>query len=240
MTLHLFKRHALVLFAALLLTACQSKPTIESVPVQDIEISQQPPAPPIAQKQEPVTDSAGIRLPDPERRIYGAVIPVRAEIISATDKVTRFYSPGMRISDVRNFIEKYFPYQIINYYSKTDIFEIQRTIKDQYQDGQVVPDLNPNVFRPETPVYIRIVFDKERNNYIWIYFDPAVSERIRQQEEAKKLANMPPVAPDIKRSWTKGEVDKLCAACEESKFTLQSACEECKVGSETLRTQNEQ
>lgn len=238
MTRHLFKVPALVLCASLLLPACKSEPAIESVPVQDIEISQQPPAPPIAQKQEPITDSAGIRLPDPDRRIYGAIIPVRSEILSATDKETRFYSPGMRISDVRNFIEKYFPYQIINYYSQTDIFEIQRTIKDQYKDGQVVPDLNPNVFRPETPVYIRIVFDKERNNYVWIYFDPSVSERIRQQQEAEKLANMPPVAPDIKRSWSKDEVDKLCAACEESKFQLQSACEECKVGSEMLKNQN--
>ena len=92
--------------AVLLATSCQSKSSIESTPVEAIEVS----APPVEDPAPaPVVlyDDFGIRLPD-EWRLYGAIVPKGYKDVERSDKDTRFYTDSMTLRDVEVFLDKYY------------------------------------------------------------------------------------------------------------------------------------
>lgn len=231
--------------AVLLATSCQSKSSIESTPVEAIEVS----APPVEDPAPaPVVlyDDFGIRLPD-EWRLYGAIVPKGYKDVERSDKDTRFYTDSMTLRDVEVFLDKYFPYQPREYSDVYRMYEVMPWIKDIYKEGGIVPDLNPNVYRPEQPIYLRISFDKSRQEILWIYRDPGLYERQQEQFGAKcktcgqqgQQQNDEPSEPR-EEEMTADQVAKICDLCRNADpndpKTMKEACSTCQRNAKNFDT----
>lgn len=212
--------------------SCQSKSTVESTPVESIEVS----SPPVEEQESPpivLYDDFGVRLPD-EWRVYGAVAPKGYKDVRRSEKDTLFYVAGMAKRDVERFLDKYFPYQPREYTVVHQMFEVLPSIKEDYKDGSIVPDLNPNVYRPDPPVYIRVLYDKDRQEMLWIYSDPGLSARQKENAKAscKNCAQEQSDARQLEESITPDQVEKICDLCRTADpndiTTREIACKNCR------------
>lgn len=212
--------------------SCQSKSTVESTPVELIEVS----APPVEEQEPPpvvLYDDFGVRLPD-EWRVYGAIVPKGYKDVRRSEKDISFYVDGMAQRDVERFLNKYFPYQPREYTLVHQMFEVLPSIKEDYKDGSIVPDLNPNVYRPDPPVYIRVLYDRDRQEMLWIYSDPGLSARQEENAKAdcKNCAQEQNVDQKLEESITPDQVEKICILCRtvdpNDIKTRELACKDCR------------
>ena len=167
---------------------CNKEETIENTPVSQIEISTPPVIPePKPQPPSPYDDERVYKIGD--LRFYNTVTPIGAVTISENEKESRFYVPDMTVTDIKNFIEKYFPYQPYKRFPRTDFIEVYPELLPQFEGDAIVPTTDPNIIKPipETAVYIQIFWNRDKKYYEWIYQDPLERARI---EEAKR--NPPP------------------------------------------------
>ena len=222
-------RRISVFFAAAIASscfcACNRADVVESVPVEDIEVSAQPSQEEASEAPAALTDDYGVRLPD-EWRVYGAVVPVGYKDVARSGADTRFYVGGMSERDVERFLDKYFPYQPRSYSGPYRMHEVMPWLKDIYKEGAIVPDLNPNVYRPEPPIYLRITYDKSRQEFLWVYSDPTLYDREQALYGKKGCASCgknddsgrnddggEPAAPA--HEMTADQLAKICATCRD-------------------------
>lgn len=224
----MFRKIAIVVCGGLavlpVLSGCREKATIESVPVESIEVST-PVKAPVEEEAESVHyDAFGIRLVNEERRLYGAVIPEGAIELRTSNQETAFYVEGMVGSQILAFLEKYFPYQKVTWGRKANVFIVSSSIKPEFQGEGIVPDLNKNVVKPENPLYIRIFFDKARNAYIWTYRDPAYlasldksdSRSQRYEESPESLKKICDLCDMLKENADEDRIqerEEVCSKC---------------------------
>ncbi|MBQ9816912.1 MAG: hypothetical protein IJM59_05525 [Proteobacteria bacterium] len=147
-------------------------PAIDAVPVEEI-VPSEPPVYEVPVKKESPYGPDGVYKAS-EKRYYNVVTPVYAEEISCENESCSFFVPGMMMTDITNFLKKYFPYQEFNHYPAVDVFEISPKIKPEFEGDAVVPELDPNVQKPspETAVEIKVYWNRRENKYIWVYSNP--------------------------------------------------------------------
>ena len=175
------------------LTGCkkESEETIENVPVEEISISQ-PPEVQLVEPAEPKWNMDGVWKVEKGLKYYNAVVPLGAIEISANEKETRFYVKNMVSSDAKRFIAKYFPYQTLKYFPAVDLIELYQSRNPEYDDDSVVPDLDPDIVKPEPGQEVAItVYWSSRNEwYEWVYHDPfynPTDPEISPDEENKNI-----------------------------------------------------
>lgn len=170
-----------MLLGGLALCACLfgcNRQTIDNVPVDDIEPSQ-PPAFEKPVVKEPVFGVDGVyKISD--KKYFGAVVPVGAVEIGCDKEQCRFYVPNMMATEVKYFLEKYFPYQKMERFARVNSFEVYPEIKPEFADGSIVPDADINVVHPtpETAVYIQVYWSKSESRFNWKYQNPIVRQRV--------------------------------------------------------------
>ncbi len=216
-------RRICVFFAAAIapacLFACNRADVVESVPAEEIEVSAPPVQEEEAEAPAALTDDYGVRLPD-EWRVYGAVVPAGYKDVARSGEDTRFYVSGMSERDVERFLDKYFPYQPRAYSGPYRMYEVKPWLKDIYKEGAIVPDLNPNVFRPDPPIYLRITYDKTRQEFLWVYRDPTLYDRQQQLygnngcPSCGKTGDGESAAPG--GELTADQLAKICATCRDA------------------------
>ena len=176
-------------------TGCkkESDETIESVPVEEIPISQ-PPEVQLVKPAEPKWNIDGVWKVEKDLKYYNAVVPLGAIEISANEQETRFYVKNMDSGEAKKFIAKYFPYQNMKYFPAVDLIELYQSRNPQYDDDSVVPDLDPDIVKPEPGQEVAItVYWSSRNEwYEWVYRDPfynVPAPEIPEQEKTPEEGN---------------------------------------------------
>ena len=225
--------------ALALVCGCHREEKIENVPVEDVPVSS-PPSEEDGREADSMTDSQGVRLADADVRIYGAVVPKGSEVISTSDREQRLIAPNMDRRDIERFLNKYFPYQKIDYYRQTQIFEVHSQLKEEFEDGGIVPDLNPLVFKPETPVFITVFYSKHDSRYEWIYHNPtptpAMIREMPEDNEVRYVGGRSPLEDYVS---TPQEFEKICVTCREMKAASDpnagQVCEQCLKGGRVWR-----
>ncbi len=181
-----------MLLGGLALCACFfgcSRQTIDNVPVDDIEPSQ-PPAFEKPAVKEPVFGVDGVyKISD--KKYFGAVVPIGAVEIGCDTEQCSFYVPNMMATEIKYFLEKYFPYQKMERFARVNSFEVYPEIKSEYGDGSIVPDADINVVHPtaETAVYIQVYWSRSESRFNWKYQNPMVRQRVL--EDADKFWGKP-------------------------------------------------
>lgn len=172
----------------------ESDEKIENVPVEEIPISQ-PPEIQLTKPSEPKWNIDGVWKVEKDLKYYNAVVPLGAIEISSNEKETRFYVKNMDSSEAKKFIAKYFPYQTLKYFPAVDLIELYQSRNPQYDDDSVVPDLDPDIVKPEAghEVAITVYWSSRNEWYEWIYHDPFYS--VPQPETPPEEEN-PDIDPD--------------------------------------------
>lgn len=201
------------LMMCLLFIGCKSEPTIEGVPVAQISIQ---PKPEESNDIEKNTENSeygldGVRKASDSERLYGSVVPVGWQLTSRTNIETRFHVDGMSELQISEFLEKYFPYQIMRHERKLDLFYVEPEILEEYAGDKIIPSLDLNVFKPETPLLIKVYYNKRLKRYEWIYRDPASI----MPPEVKEVTNADVGTPTEDPMMIQMTAQKLCDACEE-------------------------
>lgn len=207
----MFRRFGLFFGIVFLLAGCNSKAVVEGVPAEEVEVSQVP------EISEDAGDKAlvlygedGVRKASDEERVYGAVVPVGWVRLSVTERETRFYVKGMSAHQIELFLEKYYPYQDADYTQRNDLFYVHPEIKAAYRGDAIVPSLDVNVIKPQTPLLIKIFYNEKKDYYEWIYRDP---EYAKPQDDAGPAAQSG-VAAAEDPMMIEAEGKKVCEACD--------------------------
>ena len=178
------KTLGLVLFLGFIfLCSCRNEPSIENVPVSEIDVSQPPKIPEPKVVESPYGDDGVYKIS--EIRYYNAVVPFGAVELGCTENECRFYVPKMLRWNVIQFLEKYFPYQKMAKITDGDSFKIFAEFKPEFQDDAIFPTLDVNVMKPttETIIEVSVFWNKQKNYFEWIYSDPAYRVRVNQMSE---------------------------------------------------------
>lgn len=207
----MFRRLGLEVWIVFLLAGCNSKSVVEGVPSDEVEVSQIPEDSEDAGKKEVVLHGEdGVRKASADERVYGAVVPVGWERLSVTDRETRFYVKGMSSHQIELFLEKYYPYQETDYTLRNDLFYVRPEIKEAYRGDAIVPSLDVDVIKPQTPLLIKVFYNEKKGYYEWIYRDP---EYAKPQDDAG-AARQSGVAAAEDPMMAEAEGKKACEACD--------------------------
>ncbi|MCL2326186.1 MAG: hypothetical protein FWC40_06810 [Proteobacteria bacterium] len=192
---HQTPRHTtVILLLLIMLSACSPKNTDELIPIEDIPISTPPEYMP-QPRPDARYDSDDTWRVAPER-IFNAPVPLGAEDLGCNELGCRI-ATTMSEQDVRNFLEKYFPYQIIVHYPPVNLFHVLPTIRPEYEDGGIFPTLNPNITRPlpGMEIDVRVSWIPSRARFEWQYRDPNFVEpsfEIQEQNRVEENFERPP------------------------------------------------
>ena len=189
--LHLNKEIACicgVIAVAMMLISCDRGKDNYMAQVDQIPISQ-PPHFELPQTDNPL-DSQGIYKPS-DSPIYGAIAPVKYQLISKNDKETRVFVPNMMSLDIERFVKTYFSNQKNTHYAVSGKFEIfPEPSEDVVNADGGLADGAPKDQAAQKLVHITIRWQRDYNRFEWIYENPDY------------IAPEPEVAP------------KTCATCK--------------------------
>lgn len=176
---------------AMPMLACHREEKIEDTPVAEIKVSE-PPEYEVPEKHVVRYGNDGI-FKVADHKYFGVVVPIESVEISKSDEEIRFYVPGMSMTEIMFFLDKYFPYQKYKKYTKVEVIEVFSELKEEYADGSIVPSLDVNVVRPteENAVSMRIFWDPREQRFEWIYRNP----ELRKANRVEFLADGDAVPP---------------------------------------------
>ncbi len=171
--LHLIKEIACtcgVIAVAMTLISCDRDKDGYMAQVDQIPISQ-PPHFELPQTDNPL-DSQGIYKPS-DSPIYGAVAPVKYQLISKNDRETRVFVPNMMSLDIERFVKTYFSNQKNTHYAVSGKFEIYPELsEDAVNAAGSLPDGNQVDQAAPKLVHITIRWQRDYNRFEWIYENP--------------------------------------------------------------------
>lgn len=160
---------------SLSLGACSSK--VVDVPQEPVAISEPPVyiAPPAVESRY----DAEYRTRLADKRYYGAAVPFNYEELSCSEAGCRI-ATQMSFADLLEFVEYYFPYQVIEVLRNNELIHVTTTIREPFLDGAVLPVLDTQQIKPLAglEVDIRISWNRELARYEWQYRNPAYVEPV--------------------------------------------------------------
>lgn len=171
--LHLIKKKACscgVIAVALTFLACDREKDGYMAQIDQIPISQ-PPHFELPKIDSPL-DSRGIYKPA-DQTIYGAVAPIKYQLLSQNDRETRIYVPNMMSLDIERFVQTYFPNQKVTHYAVSGKFEISPELSEDAvnSDGRLPNGDSGEQAAPKL-VHITIKWQRDHNRFEWTYENP--------------------------------------------------------------------
>jgi len=198
-----------VLVSSAALSACSRAPkeeppapVVEEPPIQEEQLSEQPQYE-IENNLPPAIGPDGVWEAEPEL-VFGGPVPKNRVGIDCDGIRFCKFSVKMTSSQVKNFLEKYYPYQVLEFNSIRNRYTVQREIREEFlSNDAVVPTLDKRIVRPKPGQEIQVVAAFKDNAYTFFYksafsFDED-DRNIKADYEAYRAKALPVLRKVIER-----------------------------------------
>ncbi len=199
---------AVLLSSTAFLCACNRAPKeeaiqpVEEAPIEESQLSE-PPKIEVENTLPPAIGPDGVWEAE-ANLVFGVPVPKKRVGIDCDGIRFCKFSVKMTSAQVRDFLEKFFPYQVVEFNKIRNRYTVKREIREEFLDGNaVVPTLDKRIVRPKPGQEVEVVAAFKNNAYIFFYksaFSFAEDEReTRESIEAYRAKALPVLKKVLER-----------------------------------------